>query len=296
SDVTVTAHFISISPEPTSSGESKQSVKSEPEEPDPTTTLSYFYGTVTDQVNAVLALIKSGNIPAEYYNNGITIDAGVWDSFNAKTCEELDKLLAANIPITINYLHKGNNKTIYIPARFPFTFTQMCDNNGYVGFEYIFAVVARGELLPKNDTVTEPQNELMGRGVDILGQANTETVRAGEKAEIISNGNANGAGIHFASPSSAILTSASRHAGSIGGTLLQCVTTSSLGITLRNATVNFPVQGVYANDSIVAYQLQGNEWVQLSVISVLDNHVNVNLTQHGPVAFIRVAAVAMLTP
>ena len=93
-------------------------------------------------------------------------------------------------------------------------------------------------------------------------------------------------------PSSAIVNSASSYASNIGGTLLYCVSTSSPGVTFKNAVVNFTITGVPANDTIAAYQLQGKNWVQVRVVSVTNNHVNVELTQHGPIAFVRVAAVA----
>ena len=109
------------------------------------------------------------------------------------------------------------------------------------------------------------------------------------------NGGKSNVTFTLAAPTSGVLSSASQYANSVGGTLLHCVTTSSPGVSFKTATVNFTVTGVYANDTIAVYQLQGKNWVQVLVSSVTDNHVTVNLTQHGPLAFVRVAAVATAT-
>ena len=109
------------------------------------------------------------------------------------------------------------------------------------------------------------------------------------------NGGKSNVTFTLAAPTSGVLSSANKYANSVGGTLLHCVTTSSPGVSFKTAQVNFTVTGVFANDTIAVYQLQGKNWVQVLVSSVTDNHVTVNLTQHGPLAFVRVAAVATAT-
>ena len=109
------------------------------------------------------------------------------------------------------------------------------------------------------------------------------------------NGGKSNVTFTLAAPTSGVLSSANKYANSVGGTLLHCVTTSSPGGSFKTAQVNFTVTGVFANDTIAVYQLQGKNWVQVLVSSVTDNHVTVNLTQHGPLAFVRVAAVATAT-
>ena len=109
------------------------------------------------------------------------------------------------------------------------------------------------------------------------------------------NGGKSNVTFTLAAPTAGVKSSANKYANSVGGTLLHCVTTSSPGVSFKTATVNFTVTGVYANDTIAVYQLQGKNWVQVMVSSVTDNHVTVNLTQHGPLAFVRVAAVATAT-
>ncbi|MBR5359344.1 MAG: hypothetical protein IK123_00520 [Lachnospiraceae bacterium] len=182
-DVTVTANFRSTSPAPSGPSNNDKtgasSEPSEPEDPDPTTTLSYFYDTVTNQVNAALALLGSGENPVDLYTNGITIDAGRWESFNENTCKELDKLLARKIPITINYTYNNAKKSIYIPANFAYTFTQMCNSEGYAGFEYIYAVVIKGELLPKNDPTAQGQPEKQAGSIGMGAEVGMAALSAG---------------------------------------------------------------------------------------------------------------------
>ena len=126
-----------------------------------------------------------------------------------------------------------------------------------------------------------------------VGNGNGGYVAQGGHVQI--NGGKSNVTFTLAAPSTGVLNSANKQASSVGGTLLHCVTTSSPGVSFKSAVVNFTVTGVTANDTIAVYQLQGNTWVQVLVSSITDNHVTVNLTQHGPLAFVRVAAVATAT-
>ncbi|MCR5474744.1 MAG: hypothetical protein K6F28_06010, partial [Lachnospiraceae bacterium] len=82
------------------------------------------------------------------------------------------------------------------------------------------------------------------------------------------NGGKSNVTFTLAAPTSGVLSSANKYANSVGGTLLHCVTTSSPGVSFKTATANFTVTGVYANDTIAVYQLQGKNWVQVMVSSV----------------------------
>lgn len=91
------------------------------------------------------------------------------------------------------------------------------------------------------------------------------------------------------------LSSAGTLAGSLGGTLLNCVMTSSPGVNFTSAKANFFVSGVQANDNVVAYQLQNKKWVPLTVSEVRKDHVVVNMSRHGAIAFIKVPAAVLIT-
>lgn len=115
----------------------------------------------------------------------------------------------------------------------------------------------------------------------------------GGKVEI--NGGKSNATFTITAPSATVVSSAANYAGKVGGTLLSCIATSSPGVNFKSAKVNFYVAGVQNGDTIAVYQKQGNSWVQLPVTEVRQDHVVVNLTRHGELAFVRVAAVASIT-
>ena len=115
----------------------------------------------------------------------------------------------------------------------------------------------------------------------------------GGKIEI--NGGRSNATFTITAPSATVVSSAANYAGKIGGTLLSCIATSSPGVNFKSAKVNFYVAGVQNGDTIAVYQKQGNSWVQLPVTEVRQDHVVVNMTKHGDLAFVRVPAVAAIT-
>ncbi len=138
-----------------------------------------------------------------------------------------------------------------------------------------------------------PSREQVFSKNNAVGDGDGGYVAQGGHVQI--NGGKSNVTFTLSAPTSGVLSSANKYANSVGGTLLHCVTTSSPGVSFKTATVNFTVTGVYANDTIAVYQLQGKNWVQVMVTSITDNHVTVSLTQHGPLAFVRVAAVATAT-
>ncbi len=111
-----------------------------------------------------------------------------------------------------------------------------------------------------------------------------------KKIEI--NGAKSNATFMVAAPDGGTVSSAKELAASLGGSLINTVTTSSPGVNFATAKVNFFVDGVVDNDNIAVYQLQNGKWVQLSVSEIRKEHVFVNMTRHGVLAFIRVPALA----
>ncbi|SDA47881.1 hypothetical protein SAMN02910275_00700 [Butyrivibrio sp. INlla18] len=91
------------------------------------------------------------------------------------------------------------------------------------------------------------------------------------------------------------LTAATTLASNVGGTLLNVVTTSSPGASFTSAKVNFYVSGVVVGDNIAVYQIQNNQWVQLPTAEIRKDHVVVNMTKHGTIAFVRVPVLASVT-
>ena len=87
-------------------------------------------------------------------------------------------------------------------------------------------------------------------------------------------------------------SSAASLASKYNGVLLNIVNTQSPGVGFSTAKVNFYMPGVVAGDNIAVYQLQNGVWVQLPTAEIRKDHVVVNMTRHGVLAFIRVPVLA----
>ncbi len=84
-------------------------------------------------------------------------------------------------------------------------------------------------------------------------------------------------------------------ANNVGGTLLNCINTSSPGVGFKSAKVNYFCSGVTDADNIAVYQNQDGKWVQLPVVEIRKDHVIVLMSRHGDLAFIRVPVLATIT-
>ena len=129
------------------------------------------------------------------------------------------------------------------------------------------------------------RNNIVGYGSNIVGQ--------GGHVEI--NGGKSNVTFVLTPATGGQLTAATNFSAGLGGALLNVVTTSSPGASFKTAKVNFYVSGVNTGDNIAVYQLQGSKWVQLPVVETRKDHVIVNMTRHGTVAFIRVPVLAYAT-
>ncbi len=118
------------------------------------------------------------------------------------------------------------------------------------------------------------------------------TYQAG-KIEI--NGGRSNVTFTIKAPAGGTITSANTLAGKVGGSLISCIETSSPGVGFTTAKVNFYLAGVQAGENIAVYQAQGGNWVQLPVVEIRKDHVVVNMTRHGSLAFVRVPVMATIT-
>jgi hypothetical protein len=84
-------------------------------------------------------------------------------------------------------------------------------------------------------------------------------------------------------------------ASNVGGSLINCINTSTPGIGFKSAKVNFFCTGVTDADNIAVYQNQDGKWVQIPVVEIRKDHVIVLMSRHGDLAFIRVPALATIT-
>lgn len=117
----------------------------------------------------------------------------------------------------------------------------------------------------------------------------TETTPLGQGGHVIINGAPSNVTFFLTKPSEAAVTSAKSQAQTLGGKVLNVVGTTSQVITeFGTAQVNFYAKGIKAGQFVKVYQLINGEWVELEVSEIREDHVVVNMTSHGILAFIEV--------
>lgn len=80
---------------------------------------------------------------------------------------------------------------------------------------------------------------------------------------------------------------AKAQAGALGGTLLNVVKVSFPGVNYHTATINFYLKGLANGAKVVVKQLVNGVWVDVEVVEVREDHVVLNLTSAGAVAFVQ---------
>lgn len=116
-----------------------------------------------------------------------------------------------------------------------------------------------------------------------------EATPVGQGGHVIINGAPSNVVFQIAKGTKAQVASAKE----LGGKLMNVVTTSSNIVgKFGTATVNFYMPGVVAGQQVEVYQLIDGVWVKLTVAEIRADHVVVNMTQHGTLAFVEVPAPA----
>lgn len=91
-------------------------------------------------------------------------------------------------------------------------------------------------------------------------------------------------------PYMAEVDSAKKQASSLGGTVLNVARINASVGNFNTATVNFYMPGVTAGNNIQVYQLVDGQWSSLNVAEVRADHVVVDMTSLGTIAFIELPA------
>lgn len=119
----------------------------------------------------------------------------------------------------------------------------------------------------------------------------TEVTPMGQGGHVIINGAPSNVIFFLTKPSAAVVSSAKQQAAALGGKVLNVVGTTSQAVgKFGTAQVNFYAKGVKAGQLIKVYQYINGEWVELTVSEIREDHVVVNMTSHGMLAFIEVPA------
>ena len=117
----------------------------------------------------------------------------------------------------------------------------------------------------------------------------TEVTPLGQGGHVIINGAPSNVTFFLTKPSAAAVTSAKSQAQILGGKVLNVVGTASQVVNeFGTAQVNFYAKGIKSGQLIKVYQLIDGEWVELEVTEIREDHVVVNMTSHGVLAFIEV--------
>lgn len=111
----------------------------------------------------------------------------------------------------------------------------------------------------------------------------------GQGGHVIINGAPSNQSFSVLKPTLANVNSAKAYAASLGGRVLN-VAQIKASVNFNTATVNFYMPGVKAGQNIVVYQLVKGQWVALTVAEIRADHVVVNMTSLGTLAFIEVPA------
>lgn len=144
----------------------------------------------------------------------------------------------------------------------------------------------REQAAAQGKTVGEYTNNAV---VEVPGLS--EVTPMGQGGHVIINGAPSNVVFFLTKPSAAVVSLAKSHAAVLGGKVLNVVgTTSQVVGKFGTAQVNFYAKGVKAGQLIKVFQLVDGEWGELTVAEIREDHVVVNMTAHGMLAFIEVPA------
>ena len=117
----------------------------------------------------------------------------------------------------------------------------------------------------------------------------SEVTPMGQGGHVIINGAPSNVIFFLTKPTASAVASANSQAAVHGGKVLNVVTTTSQVVgRFGTAQVNFYAKGVKAGQLIKVYQFVDGEWVELTVAEIREDHVVVDMTSHGTLAFIEV--------
>lgn len=140
----------------------------------------------------------------------------------------------------------------------------------------------------ENKTVGEYMNNAVTEvpGLD-------EVVPLGQGGHVIINGVPSNQTFSVLKPTRKEVDSAKTHAVSLNGKVLNVAQIKASVSSFKTATVNFYLKGIKAGQNIKVYQLVNGEWIELTVTEIRDDHLVVDMTSLGTLAFIEVPAVEM---
>lgn len=153
-------------------------------------------------------------------------------------------------------------------------------SDGRSSIETMLASAAMAE----DKTVGEYMNNAVTR---LPGLENVTPL--GQGGHVIINGVPGNQTFSVLKPHYVYVTFAKTLAGGVGGRVLN-VAEIKASVPFDTATVNFYAEGVKAGQNIKVYQYRDEAWVEIEVTEIREDHVVVNMTSLGTLAFIELPA------
>ncbi len=158
------------------------------------------------------------------------------------------------------------------------------------------AVVATSTSTPMSQTVIgisaadegKTVGEYMNNAITELPGL-TDVTPVGQGGHVVINGAPSNQTFSVLKPYYAYVSFAKTFANSLGGKVLN-VATIKASVSFNTASVNFYAKGVKAGQNIKVYQYVNGAWVEVEVTEVRDDHVVVNMTSLGTLAFVELPA------
>lgn len=119
-----------------------------------------------------------------------------------------------------------------------------------------------------------------------------EVVPLGQGGHVIINGVPSNQTFSVLKPVRQDVDSAKAHAASLSGKVLNVAQVKASVTGFDTAQVNFYLKGLKSGQTVKVYQLVDGVWVELSVAEVRDDHVVVDMTSLGTLAFVELPAAA----
>lgn len=146
------------------------------------------------------------------------------------------------------------------------------------GIPMSVSVQATGE----NKTVGEYMNNAV---TEVPGIPNATPV--GQGGKVVINGAPSNQTFSVQKPLVVQVQAAQTQAAQLGGNILNVANIQG-SVSFETATVNFYMPGVTAGQNIQVYQLADGVWSSVSVSEIREDHVVVDMTSYGTLAFIEV--------
>ncbi len=142
--------------------------------------------------------------------------------------------------------------------------------------DYIVAAAAA-----EGKTVSEYMNNAVATvpGLDYV-------IPVGQGGHVIINGAPSNQVFSVLKPALANVHSAKAFAASLGSRLLNVVRINASVSGFQTARVNFYVKGVRAGQNIKVFQKFDGQWLEINLVEVREDHVVVDMTALGTLAFI----------